>query len=303
MEITIKEDNYVSVVAVVRNMENSIEEKMKKLDETLSVNFLHYEIVMVDNFSTDKTLLKLSELNKKITIIELSRPHNLQQALMAGVDISIGDFIIEIDNISYIEDFSIIMDLYHTSLEGYDFVFYSPKKIPLGSRLFYKLINNYYKSKFNSDINSALIVLSSRRGQNKVSETGSIVVNRSISYVLSGLNYKTLLSDVKYINHRGFMENLDLMFETLINHTNLIPKVATGISLLFFIISLGFLFYSIFIFTTIGAIVGWTSITMILSFSFCGVFLMFAVALKYLFSILNVTKKAKPYSYRSVIKK
>jgi glycosyltransferase involved in cell wall biosynthesis len=298
-----KEDNFISTVLVVNNNSKILEDKLKLLNNVLESNFKNYEIIIVDNFSADNTLEILNKVDFKINVIELSKKHNSQQAIRAGIDLSIGDFIIEIEDIRQVEDFNILIDLYKTCLQGNDFVFYSPKRIPLSSKIFYKIINNYFKNKLHSDINSSILVISSRRGQNKTAETGSIIINRNISYLLSGLKYEVIYTDKQYKNKRGFFENVDLFIDTLIHYTDIITKTATYIALLFFGVSISFLLYGISIFVTIGAIEGWTSLTMFLSVSFSGLFLMFAIVFKYLFSILSVTKKTKSYSFKSITKK
>ncbi len=298
-----KEENFLSVILLVHNNEKSIVEKINNLNDVLEHNFKNYEIVVVDNFSSDQTLDKLNSMDSKMTIVELSRKHNTQQALISGVDICIGDFIVEIEDISSIENFDMIMDIYRTSLQGYDFVFYSPKKAKYTSKIFYLLINNYFKKRLNAAINSTIMVLSSRRGQNKTSETGNVIANRNISYLLSGLNYKVIYTDLRKTNNRGFLENIDLFVDTLIHYTDLIPKAATFISMFFASISGLFLIYSFIFYFTIGTVEGWASTNTFLAFSFTGIFLMFAFVSKYLLNILSISKKTKQYTFKSVIKK
>jgi glycosyltransferase involved in cell wall biosynthesis len=61
----------------------------------------NFEFVCVDDGSTDQTLLqlqKISELDKRFTIIELSRNFGKEAALTAGLDAARGDAVIPIDS-------------------------------------------------------------------------------------------------------------------------------------------------------------------------------------------------------------
>jgi len=303
MHRSYKEENFLSAVIVARNYQAGIIERLSELDTWLASNFNNYEIVVVDNFSSDLTLDLLKKSDLKLTIIELSRRHNVQQALRAGVDISIGDFILEIEDIAEVDDFNVIQNLYSNCLEGHDFVFYSPRRTRLLSKLFYLVINRYFKNSFSGDISSAIMVISSRRGQNKTVEAGNLVVNRNIAYILTGLKYQSVFADIRIKKRkRGSLEDIDLFVDTLIHYTDLIPILATIIASLFFLTSFIFLIYSFTAYFIIGTVEGWASTNTFLAFSFSGVFLMLAFISKYLLNVLNISKKRKQYVYRSITK-
>ena len=298
-----KEQNFLSVVVVTQNNESTILSKLDELVATIDQCFKYFEIVVVDNFSKDKTLSLLHQSSHKLTIIELSKRHNSQQALRAGMDITVGDFIIEIENLNQVGEFEAIFSLYQECLKGNDFVFYSPEQSNFTSKCFYKAINYYYQSRLDASIGSAVMVLSSRRGQNKTAEMGSVIVNRNVSYLLSGLNCSAVRCQKSYRNERGIFENIDLFVDTLIHYTDLIPKAATIVSMLFAGLSLAFMIYGFVMYCTVHTTEGWASTNIFLSVSFAGVFLMLGLMSKYLLNILNVSKQIKPYSFRSVIKK
>lgn len=298
-----KEQNFLSVVLVSHNSEKEILIKLDQLVKVLESRFKYYEIIVVDNFSKDKTLELLNQSSHKITIVELSKRHNSQQALRAGMDIAIGDFLLEVENINQTSNFEVILDLYEECLKGNDFVFYSSNTSSLTSKAFYHLINRYYKRRLDAVIGSSSLVLSSRRGQNKTIETGSVIVNRNVSYLLSGLSCSVIQHQQKYRNGRGMFENIDLFVDTLIHYTDLIPKTATMVSFLFAFISFVFMVYGFVMYATVGTTEGWASTNIFLSVSFAGVFLMLGLLSKYLLNILNVSKQTKPYTFRSVTKK
>jgi dolichol-phosphate mannosyltransferase len=299
--ISTKEQNFISIIILTHNSEKIIGYKLNLLNEFISGHFLNYEIIVVDNFSTDKTLEIIQNLGIRLTIIELSRYHSNQQSLKAGIDASVGDFILEIEDINLIYSFDVILELYKKSLSGYDFVFYNSSKTSISSRLYYLIINKYLKQKLSHTLGSSIMVLSSRRGQNKTSETGNIIVNRNISYLLSGLNSFLVINKIKK-KKRNFFENVDYFIDTLIHYTNIIPLLSSYISVFFAFVSLVFLTYSVFAFFIQGTVEGWASTNTFLSFSFGGIFLMFSISSKILINLLSYLKNQKQYSYKSIDK-
>tara|TARA_B100000963_G_scaffold175469_1_gene152542 strand:- start:4401 stop:5330 length:930 start_codon:yes stop_codon:yes gene_type:complete len=78
----------ISVVIPLFNESKNINELLRRLIKVLS-NFNEYEIIFINDGSTDDTLeklLKISSSNKRIKIISLSRNFGHQIALSAGID-------------------------------------------------------------------------------------------------------------------------------------------------------------------------------------------------------------------------
>lgn len=297
------EQNYISVVLVVNDEDHDVISKVQNISDILSNNFKGSEIVIVDNTIKNLELKELNEKNIKYTLIKLPIKHRTQQALNAGIAMAIGDYIIEIEDISIEIDYNKIIELYKKSQEGYDFVFLVPKKSRITSKLFYKILNRYFKNVFNEDISSSVMTLSSRRGQNKVSEIGRRVINRNVAYILSGLKNTSLVVDINYRNKRSFSENTMLMFDTLIYYTDTVMLITQRIAFLFLIlfgIGIIYSFISRIFFNTIE---GWASLFVILSLGFFGIFSILSIVVRYLHHILQNSLNSKDYIYRSVDKK
>ena len=122
------EQNYISVVLVVNDEDHDVISKVQNIRDILSNNFKGSEIVIVDNTIKSLELNTLSERNVKYTLIKLPIKHNTQQALNAGTAMAIGDYIIEIEDVSFEVDYSKIIELYKESQKGYDFVFLKLEK-------------------------------------------------------------------------------------------------------------------------------------------------------------------------------
>ncbi len=297
------EDNYISIVAVVHNNENVIEKKINELLNILKENFKHYELILVDNKSADKSLEIIKKMPANFTYIELPVNHDTQSALAAGVNIAIGDYLVEIEDISIDMDYNLIMDMYRKCQEGNDFVFLTPQNTSFLSKLFYKVLNSSLTNFFKADIGSSLMTLSSRRGQNKTADIGRKLVNRNVSYVLSGLKYAYISCDINYRNTRSFGQNFQLMMQTLLYYTDIATRACQNISLFFLAVSVFFIFYSIYARFVGHPVEGWASTVIIISIGFAGVFLIMGMIIRYLDNILKNTSDSKPYIYRNIEKK
>ncbi len=297
------EQNYISVVLVINELKENIFYKISEIHKELKEHFLNYELVLVDNSLQQLNLEKLSNKEIKYTYVQLPRKHKTQQALNAGTAIAIGDYIVEIEDISFDIDYKEIINLYKKGQEGYDFVFLTPSKSRFTSKIFYKIINKYFINTFQEDINSSLVTLSSRRGQNKVSEVGKKVINRNVAYVLSGLKSASILTNIHYKNKRSFSENLLLMFDTLIYYTDAITLMTQKIAFVFLIISGAGLVYSLIKKSFFNTVEGWASLFVLISFGFFGIFSIFSITIRYLHHILLNSINAKDYIYRKIEKK
>ena len=297
------EQNYISVVLVVNEENKEIITKIQNINKILKNNFKNSEIVIVDNTSKHSSLESLNTLDFKHTEIKLPIKHRTQQALNAGTAIAIGDYILEIEDISFDIDYNKIMEMYKKSQDGYDFVFLTPKKLRKSSKIFYNILNKYFKNSFNEDISSSVMTLSSRRGQNKVAEVGKRIINRNVAYVLSGLKSSSIVVDMNYKNNRGLSENLMLMFDTLIYYTDAIMVFTQRLAFVFFaLFGLGVI-YSLITRIVRETVEGWASLFIVLSLGFFGIFLILSIIIRYLHHILQNSLNSKDYIYRSVNKK
>ena len=93
-------DKLLSLVVPVYFEEEVVNQFIKEVVEELSLIQINYEIIFIDDGSTDKTVSLIkreSELNRNIKLIELSYNHGKQAALTAGVTYAKGDYLIYMD--------------------------------------------------------------------------------------------------------------------------------------------------------------------------------------------------------------
>ena len=296
------EQNYISVIIVVNDEKKNIIEKINKVNGVLKNNFKNSEILIVDNTSKKISFESLKESKINHTIIKLPIKHGNQSALNAGIAMAIGDYMVEIEDISFDIDYNQIVDLYKKSQEGNDFVFLTPKQSKWSSKIFYKILNKSFKNMFEADISSSVMTLSSRRGQNKIAEVGRIIINRNVAYVLSGLKCASIITDIKYKNKRSFSSNLMLMFDTLIYYTDVVMLFSQQLSFIFFILfGLGAV-YSVVQKLFFDIVKGWASIFTLTSLGFFGIFFILSIMIRYLHHILRNSLNSKDYIFGSIEK-
>ena len=92
------EDIYISVIIPVYNEENSIIELSNQLNDVLSPLSKKYEIIFVDDGSTDKTVDKINEIkNENVKLIQFQRNFGKSMALSCGFSDSKGDIVVTMD--------------------------------------------------------------------------------------------------------------------------------------------------------------------------------------------------------------
>ena len=151
----------ISVVIPSFNEEGNIKIIVKALNDVLQKLNYRYELIFVDDGSSDKTLRILQEISatdSNVFYIELSRNFGHQNALKAGLDLASGDCIITMDG-DMQHPPEMIPQLIEKWEEGYDIVYtrrLEDKNLPafkkITSKYFYKFINYISEIKIEEDI-------------------------------------------------------------------------------------------------------------------------------------------------------
>jgi polyisoprenyl-phosphate glycosyltransferase len=87
---------FVSVVVPVANAGADVEALVQRLNDVMQASFRSYEIVLVDNGSSDDTVERIKTLQATLPNLQLyvlNRKNDFGVALIAGLDNSIGDFV------------------------------------------------------------------------------------------------------------------------------------------------------------------------------------------------------------------
>ncbi len=298
-----REKNFVSAVVYCYNCESNVVQFLSGMQEIFSRHFEVYELICVNDCSTDNTVQTIRNAGlENVTIINTSFHQGLEAAIVAAVDLAIGDFVFQFDDTRCDYNLTLIYQLYQKSLMGHDIVFAVPSKgVRTSSRFFYGVFNRF--SNYDYKLKTSHLSIVSRRAINRMKEIGIKTVYRKAVCAASGLK----IGDVDYTPNNELNHNLssgkakrDLATNSLILFTDIAAKVsmilcATMIGLLMFCAT-----YTVVIWFIGDPIAGWTTTMALLSFGFFGVFLILTFVVKYMSLILNLVFSRKEYLVESI---
>lgn len=302
------EKDFVSAVVYVHDAGSRLAPFLAGLYGVLGANFGRYEVICVDDASTDGSREVIGRSARDagaqaVSVIHMSMPQGVELSMDAGMDLAIGDFIFEFDTVRADFDPSLVMEVYHKAMEGYDIVSAVPRGRRGGSSaLFYSLFNRY--SGMGTAIRQETFRMVSRRAVNRVRSLNKALVYRKAAYAGSGLEWA-------YVEHpggagqgrglRAQMERAGLAMDALILFTDVVQRLASLVSLLFLALTVaigGYTWASYF--SSHKPVEGWTPIMLFLSLGFFGVFLILTVTIRYLSLLLRLVYKKKAYLVGSI---
>lgn len=301
-----KEKKFISLVVYLHNSEDYITSFMEAVIPVCKSHFQDYEVVFVNDGCTDGTEARLKEylqktrINAVVNLIHMSFFQGLENAMNAGRDIAIGDFVYEFDDIFVDYDPEMIMEMYRKMLEGHDIVAASSTgKMKLSSRLFYSLYNSTSRS--DTKIGPETFRLVSRRAINRIKSMGQYIPYRKAVYSNCGLKTATLRYDSTDAdarkNHRAeISERTSLALDSFIYFTNVLERISMIVCCAFLVLTVctGAYLLSDF-FGSSQPVEGWLSTMGFLALGFFGVFALLTIILKYLSVLLNLIFKQQRY--------
>lgn len=305
------EKNFVSAVVYVHNNEKQIKSFLEMLQKTLASHFGKYEIIMVNDASTDNSAEIIREVAKGfegsvVSILKMSYFQGMELSMNAGKNLSIGDYVFEFDTVDVDYDEELIYEIYRTALTGYDIVSASSdKNKKMSSNLFYKVFNRFSKVQYKLTTESFRVL--SRRAMNRIDASSTTIPYRKAIYANCGLKCKNVAyeakKDVEKIysgNQKKYRE--ELAIESLILHTNVAYKVSSVLTFAMMAVALFSLIYTVVVFLTGNPVAGWTTMMLVLSFGFLGMFAILSIVIRYLTIILDLNFKKQQVVFESIEK-
>jgi len=307
-----KEKNFMSAIVYIHNAESRMEKFLKMIIEVMEDNFEKSEIICVNDYSCDNSVDIIKRVSKDaacttISILNMSYFHGLESAMNAGIDLSIGDFVLTFD--STVQDFDKkeIMNVYRKSLEGYDIVSASPnKKQKFTSKLFYRLFESFARLSYKMETENFRIL--SRRVINRTSSMNKYVPYRKAVYANCGLKTINLKYDIVREQSSGKIDRAEkkyrrgLAIDALMLFTDVGYKFSLAMTAIMMIAAVFVALYSIIIYFLSIPVAGWTTTILFLSVAFFGLFGILTIIIKYLQILVDLVFKRKKYSFESVEK-
>jgi len=308
--LTNKEKSFISAVVYVNNNESNIVEFLDGLINTLKTGFEKFEIICVDDASEDASVAKIRGVaeqleNGIVSIINMSYFQGLEASMNAGVDLAIGDFVFEFDNNVIDYELSLIMDVYKQSLQGYDIVAASNAKRRLSSTLFYSLFNRNAKMQY--ELTTETFRILSRRAINRIHSMSKTIPYRKAVYANCGLKtnlifYERSASIDPVKSKRAEKNRYDVAINSLILFTDVAYKIAIFLALLMMGATLAGVFYTIAIFILGQPVAGYTTIMLVTTGGFFGVFSILGIIIKFLSILVDLVFKKQKYVIESIEK-
>lgn len=302
-------DAFVStVVYVSRDNTDAMLGLVPDLVRSLKRDFRSYEVILVHDSPEkfpDTEIKRLNEAGAEhIVLLDLAYHHGIERAMTAGADLSVGDFVIEIDYpiLGTIDDLP--MDLYTSATENAaDIVGLVPGNSKrLGSSLFYRLLRRLGTTSDVLQTEAMRIV--SRRVLNRVLKERNSFRFRKISYALSGFRYETISrSDALIPNFTNRRARFSLATDVLTSFSRFGSSVARGLSVAFGVLSILLGAYGITI-RLLGMPIseGWTTLMLFLALGFSGVFFILFSLSRTIEISLQEIQNTSPYTVREVVR-
>ena len=216
----LKDNNFISAVVYLHNDGARAVEFCRTVAAELDANFKQYELVVVDDACTDDTVKQLrawgGEQDAPLTILHMSIYHGLEDAMNAGLDAAIGDYVYEFDSTELCYAPTLIMQAYRAALDGSDIVSVCPRTVRGGSSLFYKVFNAHSQSAYRLRTDAFRLV--TRRAINRVHASSTHLPYRKAAYAASGLRMVDLEFDGQLtVKQKG---RFNLALDSLTLYTN-----------------------------------------------------------------------------------
>lgn len=302
-----KEKNFVSAVIYAGDDAKRAVNFVNKINELLALNFENFEIIVVDDCC--KTPLKdelfecFDSYNCSVSLIKMSYPQGVQSSMNAGVDAAIGDFVFEFESTAIDYDIELIIEAYRKSLTGFDVV----SVVPLGktrksSKIFYRIFNKYSDG-YNTLFTERFRVVS-RRAINRIESMTTNLVYRKVLYRNSGLMCTTLeYKPTEKINSESLpKERSKLAFDSLMIFTSVGYRISLSLSIFMMLFTAFSGIYAVVIYLLGEPVEGWTTLMILISSAFSGVFLLLTIIIKYLSLQIELTTKKSKYIYENLYK-
>jgi len=141
----------ISIIIPSYNEAENINEMYTRLKSTLNnLNIIDYEIIYIENGSSDDSMKILRELNKKdksLKVISFSRNFGLQNAIHAGLSFSTKDFVCVMDG-DLQDPPEMIKDFSEKINQGFDVVYGKRKKrsASLFKKICYKIFYYFFSN-------------------------------------------------------------------------------------------------------------------------------------------------------------
>jgi polyisoprenyl-phosphate glycosyltransferase len=297
------QDIFVSAVVVIGSDSKLVEAYLRRLTSNLRSNYANYEIIIVannaDQNELDEVKLILTEI-PCIRLIVLSKQHDTDTAIFAGLEAAIGDFICTLDQtldptevvpdmISQNHDVDIVQGVSTARVNGV-----------IGARSGRRLFYWYNKKFMNIDIpvNATYLMAFNRKAINAI--TSSNRDHRHVRHLARVIGFK--LGELRYTpidnpsRKRSIRSGTVEALETITSYSTHPLRVVSWVGVIASFLNLLYAIYVVVI-NIVGKNLaqGWTTTSLQLSGMFFLLFLGIVIISEYINRILSEQRNDQKY--------
>jgi dolichol-phosphate mannosyltransferase len=301
----------ISVIAPMYNEADSIPTFIERTINVLEQNFKNYELILIDDGSSDNTYeicKQFAEKNPKIRVIAFTRNYGHEIALTAGIEHARGDYVVQLDSdLQHPPEF--IPKLYDKIITGYDIVYAARVSRKhetwlkrLTSKMFYKVARKMTGLDLPSDAGNFRIItreVVDSIKQLKESNRHLLMLYAYVGYKMASLPVEVeprLAGKSKY----NYLKLINLALDSIISFSHRPLRYMSVISVLItllMIVYAGFILLQRVLYHQTLAD-GMVSLILIISGLFAILFLFLAIISEYIGRILTESKNRPLYYIR-----
>jgi dolichol-phosphate mannosyltransferase len=296
----------VSVVIPLLNEEVIVNELIKRVSSSVELISSDYEVILIDDGSTDTTWEKIKSFsltNNKIKGIKFSRNFGHHYAITAGLHNSNGEWVVVMDG-DLQDRPEVIPDLYNEAQKGFDVVFVSRNKRPesflykLLQKTFYLILRKLSGIDFDSrQANFSILNKKVVEAYKKFPEN-----SRFYGSTIKWLGFKRSFIEAEHGRRFGgkpsytVKKRLNLAFDIILAFSDRPLKFAIGLGVVLSIFS-----FTIFSWIIIGylnwgfTVIGWPSLMASIFFTGGAILVILGVVGIYLGRVFNEVKSRPLY--------
>lgn len=297
---------FASVVILASGDDPELPSFLRSIDTFLGARFDRHELVVVDNCGgTDPAVLSplQSELRGTLVHMVLSRRHDTERAMLAGLSRAMGDFVFEVSLAETDWPLDLLVSLFETCANGIDVVDASSHEPSWARRRFFRSLNRFSYLDIPDDPVSVRVV--SRRALNATLDMREKVRYRRALYAATGFPHATVryegVGDRRGKRDTAWFQQVGKGFDVMISFSEFGLRLANLAALVFATVAAIALVYTLAVFVLQRDVVaGWTTLMLLASFGFAGLFVVLSLMGEYLARILIEVRQRPPYHLQSV---
>jgi glycosyltransferase involved in cell wall biosynthesis len=295
---------FVSTVLVMDEYAEGVAEKITTLSKILRTRYANYEVLLVDNGMKQQELADVKKLLPSVAcirVIRLSRSHDTDTAIFAGVEASIGDYVCTLYNNDPVDEIPHFIE----KTQDYDIVFGIASNLKResyleerGARLLYWYSNRFLH--INIPPGSTFFICMNRSAANALTRSGRFMrhirhMAKRVGFHGANLTYDLPVGHGAY--HRANAVTVwSRAIDLLSNYSNHPLRVVTYFGIIAGLLNIVYALYVLAVSLSKDDVAsGWTTLSLQSSFMFFILFLILALLAEYIGKILNETQQEPPY--------